>query len=118
LTFRFGQDAATGRYGIRNVEPRPSESAFYSSEGHRSYALVAFLPNLSGTGKVLLLAGQHAASSEGAEDASVSPDLLRQIRAILGARSLHAIASLELLLEVNSVGGAARGTRIVAWRAK
>lgn len=118
LTFRFGADPATGRYGIRNVEPRPGESAFYASDGQRSYALVAFLPSLSGMGRVLLLAGQHAASSEGAEDAALSPDLLNRVRAILGGRSFREISGLELLLEVNSVDGAARGTKIVAWRVR
>lgn len=125
LNFRFEIDpSGERRVGFRNVAPHAGEAPFYSfssEEGRRSlrYARIALTPNLTGTGKVLSLAGQSAEGTEGAEDAALARDLPTQVQALLGNRSLHDIASFELLLEVHSVAGAAaRETRILAYRVR
>jgi hypothetical protein len=120
LNFRFAADPANRtRFGIWNMSPRPGELPFYrfSQEESRNairYALVALTPNLTGTGKVLLLAGQSAEGTEGAGDAVLARDFPAQVLALLGKRPLHDVTSLELLLEVHSTDGAARGTKILA----
>lgn len=122
LNFRFEIDpAGQRRYGFRNVAPRPGEQPFYwfSREEGRSairYARIALTPNLTGTGKVLTLAGQSAEGTEGAEDAALARDFPAQVQALLGTRPLHEVTSFELLLEVHTMDGAARDTRILAYR--
>ena len=84
--FRFVRDPATGHFGIRNSAPRDGESAFYFSSPEQarngvSHARIALMPNLSDSGKVLLISGLHTESSEGATDAVLAPDFLSQVRA-------------------------------------
>jgi hypothetical protein len=124
LNFRFEIDpSGQRRYGFRNVAPRAGEDPFYwfsRDEGRSAirYARIALTPNLTGTGKVLTLAGQSAEGTEGAEDAALARDFPAQIQALLGNRPLHEVASFELLLEVHTMDGAARDTRILAYRVR
>jgi hypothetical protein len=124
LNFRFAVDnSGQRRYGFRNVAPRAGEAPFYSfasgeGKGELRYARIALTPNLTGTGKVLTLAGQSADGTEGAGDAALSSDLAGQVQALQGNRPLREIASFEILLEVHSVDGAARETRILAYRVR
>ena len=124
LNFRFEMDSSgQRRYGFRNVAPRAGEAPFYWSspeEGRNavSYARIALTPNLAGTGKVLTLAGQLAEGTEGTEDAASARDFPGQVQALLGNRPLHEIAGFELLLEVHSMDGAARESKILAYRVR
>jgi hypothetical protein len=124
LNFRFEMDpSGQRRYGFRNVAPRAGEAPFYwfsPQEGRNAirYARIALTPNLTGTGKVLTLAGQSAEGTEGAGDAALARDFPKQVQALLGNRPLHEITNLELLLEVHSMDGAARETRILAYRVR
>ena len=124
LNFRFDMDySGQHRHGFRNVAPGAREAPFYafSTEDGKNtvrFARIAFTQNLIGTGKVLTLAGQSAEGTEGAEDAALARDFPAQVQALLGSRPLHDVTSLELLLEVHSVDGAARETRILAYRVR
>jgi hypothetical protein len=141
LNFRFDTVPAGGQgYGFRNVTPRPGEVPFYrfSAEGPADgrgpgaaesaglpsgrsatrYARIALTPNLTGTGKVLILAGQSAEGTEGAGDAALARDFPAKVQALLANRDLRDVTSLELLLEVHSVDGAAGETRILAYRVR
>ena len=60
LWFRYTQDR--GPYFFRNARPHPGEQPLYAPKesagnGETSYARIALTPNLSGAGKVLLVAG-------------------------------------------------------------
>lgn len=122
LNFRFTADpGGQRRYGIQNVTPRAGEPRFYwfEQDGSKSairYARIALTPNLTGTGKVLSLAGQAAEGTEGAEDAALARDFPARVQALLGGQTLREITSLELLLAVHSMDGAAGETGIVAYR--
>ena len=122
LNFRLEVDPSDPRrYRLRNVAPRPGEAPFYwfpaeGGTGTARYARITLTPNLTGTGKVLMLAGQSAEGTEGAGDAALSRDFARQVQALAGNRPLWEITSLELLLEVDSLDGAARGAKILAYR--
>jgi hypothetical protein len=121
LNFRFSRDAETGVFGIRNAAPRSGERTVYSSGAAEarngvSYARIASTANLSGAGRVLLISGIHAESSEGATDAALSPELLAQIRSGPNAAALDAGKDFELLLELRSVDGTVRGWKLIATR--
>jgi hypothetical protein len=124
LNFRLEMDPSSQhRNGVKNVAPRAGEAPFYwfspgeAKSGVR-YARIALTPNLTGTGKVLMIAGQSAEGTEGAEDAALARDFPGQVQALLGNRPLRDVTSFELLLEVRAVDGAARGTRILASRVR
>jgi hypothetical protein len=121
LNFRFSRDAETGVFGIRNTAPRSGEQMVYSSGAAEarngvSYARIANTANLSGTGRVLLISGIHAESSEGATDAALSPELLAQLRSGANAAAFDAGKDFELLLELRSVDGTVRGWKLIATR--
>lgn len=124
LNFRFEADpSGSRRYGFRNVSPHSGEAPFYwfSSEEGRSairYARIAVTPNLTGTGKVLMLSGQSAEGTEGVGDAVLARDFFGQVQRLVGNRALHEVTSLELLLEVHSIDGAASDTKILAYRVR
>jgi hypothetical protein len=121
LNFRFSRDAETGMFGIRNTAPRSGERMIYSSGAAESrnglsYARIANTSNLSGTGRVLLISGIHAESSEGATDAALSPELLAQVRSAASSAAFDAGKDFELLLELRSVDGTVRGWKLIATR--
>ena len=124
LNFRFATDpAAQHRYGFLNAAPRAGEPAFYSfspDEGRNGvrYARIALTPNLTGTGKVLTLAGQSAEGTEGAGDAALAGDFPAKVQALAGNRPLAELTSFEVLLEVHSMDGAARAVKILAYRVR
>jgi hypothetical protein len=124
LNFRFAADPSDPhRHGFQNLAPHAGEAPFYwfsQEEGRNAtrYARIALTPNLTGTGKILTLAGQSAEGTEGAGDAALARDFPARVQALLGNRPLHEIADLELLLEVHSMDGAARETRILAYRVR
>ena len=120
LNFRFEKDES-GRFGIRNRGPRRGEEPFYFAPAEQgrsgvSWARVSLGPNLSGSGRVLLISGLHTESSEGATEAALSGEFLKSVEAAAGGRPLGGIKSFELLLEVRAVDGTVRGQRLVAAR--
>jgi hypothetical protein len=111
------------RFSIRNLSPQAGEPALYwtsprDARNGSSHARITLTPNLAGTGKVLIIAGRSAESSEGAEDAALGPELLQQFQALLHGRRLHELSSFELLLEIQCVDDVARGARILAYRVR
>jgi hypothetical protein len=103
---------------LRNMRPQPGEPAEFSTAGaaDRSYARVAFVPNLSGTGKVLLVAGFGMAASEAAAEFVLSPSSVSLVQRMLGQKDLSKLGYLELMLETSTLDGSGRGARIVAFR--
>jgi hypothetical protein len=77
---------------------------------------VVLTPNLSGTGKVLIISGLHTESSEGATEAVLSPEFLRSVEKMSGGRSLDALKRFELLLEIRSADGTVQGHRLLTAR--
>ena len=87
--------------------------------GTDTYADIALLPNLAGTGYVLILAGLDMAATEAAGDLVASqefPDLLNRI---MRSRSSQPPASyFEILVQQKAVGGTAEGSKIMGLTGK
>jgi hypothetical protein len=95
-------------------EPRRWDSAI-SDQEHKVYGVVAFLPNLSGTGNTLLLEGTGMAGTEAAWD-FVSDDsqflpFLNKIR-----RPDHSVPHFEVVLGTTNIRGDAAKISILTWR--
>ncbi|HEX4134059.1 MAG TPA: hypothetical protein VHY84_05505 [Bryobacteraceae bacterium] len=72
--------------GIRNLSPRPGESAFMQdhpaeggAESGVSYALISRVPAMNGPGAILMLAGNQTASVMGGVQAFTNPALAQML---------------------------------------
>ena len=104
---------------LMNRSPRSNEQASYSSTDvnhvHTEYSIIAFQPNLSGSGNALLLEGQSQSSTEAAEQ-FVQNDVeliafLNKIR-----RKDGSIPHFELLLKVKGMSGNSASYETLAQR--
>jgi hypothetical protein len=102
-----------------NTKPEAGEAASYVSHwnepAHETYAIIAFLPNLSGTGHVLLLQGLDVAGTQAASEtlfhpAAIAP-ILRQ-----ATRPDGSLRPFEVLLRSTSLESNAMGTKVIASR--
>jgi len=122
LNFALEEDHQTGKYFFRNKAPLPGERSAYqpspsSGAGTDTYADIALLPNLAGTGYVLILAGIDMAATEAAGELVASPDFPDVLSRMLRPRSSQSPApSIEILVQEKAMGGTAQGSKIVGYR--
>ena len=104
---------------IINLKPQPGEAASYSSHwnesAHETFALIDFLPNLSGNGHLLVLEGLDVAGTQAAAEMLLYPSAIDPIlkRATRPDGSLH---NFEVLLRSTSIESNATGTQVIASR--
>jgi len=104
---------------IINRRPQPGEAVTYYSRwnepAHETFALIEFLPNLSGNGHVLVIEGLDAAGTQAAAEMllyrSAMDDFLKSV-----TRSDHSLHSFEVLLRSTSIASNATGTQVIASR--
>ncbi|MBB6145101.1 hypothetical protein HNQ77_003059 [Silvibacterium bohemicum] len=110
LHFRFRFDPDPDKpSGFVNLYPRRGEAALYTTKGQeeQTYGIIAYLPNLTNTGHVLIVAGLNTAGTEAAatfllDPTSMMPTLqrartadgnLQPFELLLGAGNVAANAS-------------------------
>lgn len=104
---------------ILNLKPQPGEAATYASHwnepAHETFALIAFLPNLSGTGNLLVLQGLDVAGTQAAAEMLFRPEAMDGIlkRAMRPDGTLN---HFEVLLRSTSIESNATGTQVIASR--
>jgi hypothetical protein len=112
---RPGMQGAT----IENVKPLPGEAASYASHwnepAHETFALISFLPNLSGNGHLLVLEGLDVAGTQATAEMLLHPSA---IDAILksATRPDGTLRNFEVLLRSTSIQSSATGTQVIASR--
>ncbi|MBI4892053.1 MAG: hypothetical protein HY821_15615 [Acidobacteria bacterium] len=110
--FRF-----TGTGALIDVHPAPgAPSEYHRNYRDLDYARIALVPNISGTGDVLLAAGMGFEGTEGAGEFLLDPDALTQTRKLLGLRSGMPLPHFEVLLEAKVMGGTSRAVRVLIAR--
>src|SRR5262249_52180674 len=117
LNFVFESDLKRGTAWIRNKSPRGGEREIYAPavEKGTEFAIVALVPNLRGTGSVLLLAGTTMEGTEAAGNMVIRDELPPGLRQIVD-RVRNAEDSIEVLLETHVVAGFPGESKVVAWR--
>jgi hypothetical protein len=118
LNFVLESDLETGKAWFRNRTPRTGEPAVYSPAGRpgrTEFANAALVPNLRGTGNVLLLAGTAAEAAEASGDMVIREELTGGLREVAD-RLRDPLDSLEVLVEAHVVDGVPRDSKMVAWR--
>jgi hypothetical protein len=119
MNFVISKNWQSGAFSVLNRSPQGSEARQWKSsfdgDQPRVYGIVAFLPNLGGTGNALLLEGTSMAGTECAwdfvsDDSQLAP-FLKRIRHPDGT-----LPHFELLLETSNMSGSALKGNILAWR--
>jgi hypothetical protein len=120
LDFQFGIDDKW-RGLIRNMKPRAGEQAVYamttrSGETGEAYAVVAFVPNLTGQGSVLLIAGTTGEGTQAAGE--FISDEVRSSKALqgIGIDPAGPLRYFEILLKVQTVAGSPSQSAVLATR--
>ena len=104
---------------LENAHPRNNEQAQYMSHwnepAHETFALIEYLPNLNGTGHILLLQGLDVAGTQAAVETIFHPQLIAPILA--NARGQDGeLRPFEILLRSTSIVSNAAGTEVIASR--
>jgi hypothetical protein len=104
---------------ILDTSPKAGEAASYASHwnepSHDTYALITYLPNLSGNGHLLVLQGLDVAGTQAAAEMLLRPSA---IDAILksATRADGTLRNFEVLLRSTSIESSATGTQVIASR--
>jgi hypothetical protein len=119
LNFPLTTDQATHHFYLRNRAPQQGERTEYreSASGDETYADIALLPNLGGTGTILILNGIDMVAAESAGEFAMNGSLSR---ALSNMRRNPAAGSgtffAELLIRVRVLAGTAEAMDVVATR--
>ena len=121
LTFAVEIEPATRLQYIANHAPLPGEPARWEptpaavSPG-TTYAILSLIPNLTGKGWVLMVAGTSAEGTGAASELLTDPARLRKELLARGINPAGRVQRLELLLRVQSQGMDARRYQVIASR--
>jgi hypothetical protein len=119
LNFQFICEKQVNDCYIVNRRPGPGERPIYASPAknpsQETFAVIAFMPNLSATGHLLLIGGLNMAGTQAAADMLLDSESMQPIlqKARLPNGSLK---NFELLVETSSLGAEALPSRIIAAR--
>jgi hypothetical protein len=122
LNFYLEEDHSTRSFHFRNRLPIDGERPLYgaSNDGGASeetYADITLLPNLGGTGNVLILSGIDMAATEAAGELVAGTDFPATLARLLSSRRGQPPgSSIEILLQAKVVGGTSAASRIIAYR--
>jgi hypothetical protein len=118
LHFRFRFDPRPDKpSGFENLYPRPGEASLYTTKGQeeRTYGIVAYLPNLTNSGHVLIVAGLNAAGTQAAAAFLLDPSLM--MPTLQKAKTAHGdLQPFELLVGAGNVATNASTPHIVLER--
>jgi hypothetical protein len=115
VNFRYTYDQGTHHSAFQNRSPLPGEQTAFPTDSNTSYCRIAYLPNLSGNGAILNIAGTETEGTEGGGEYITSERTLSQLRRALGVKS-GPFPYFEVLLRSDRVGGATPQLSIVATR--
>jgi hypothetical protein len=119
MNFSLHNDYKTHVFSVLNRSPQGNEPPHWDSTGtdpqRRVYGLVAFAPNLSGSGNALLVEGTSMAGTEAAWDfVSDDSELLPFLKRI--QRPDGTLPHFELLLGTQNMSSSAVHSNLIAWR--
>jgi hypothetical protein len=122
LNFYLEHDERTGSYHFLNRSPKAGEQKSYGaradgSNGDESYADIAILPNLTGSGYVMIISGITMEATEAAGALVASKEFSACLARILKERSGDkSMPYTEILLETKTMPGTARVSKIICHR--
>lgn len=119
LNFKFSCGKRVDDCFILNTHPAAGERSAYrttlSDPSRETYAIVALLPNLGQTGRILLIEGLNMAGTEAAANLVLNDATMRPV--LEQAKSREGVLKpFELLIETRSLGAQALPAQIVCRR--
>jgi hypothetical protein len=118
LNFVTDYDYAQGLQIVRDRNPKPGEQATYmvhlASDNLIGYATIAFLPNPSHTGNIIILAGTDSDATGAAAAFLTSEDQMEKLRATFHATRFP---YFEALLKTSRLSGTFFNAELLACRA-
>jgi hypothetical protein len=119
LNFDFDYQPRPNESAILNRHPLQGELPVYANDAtapsHRTYAVIALVPNLNDTGWVLIVEGLTMAGTQAAADILFSREAMLPV--LSKARSANGqLKPFELLIETRSFGSNAPQATIIASR--
>jgi hypothetical protein len=121
IHYSYGYDIEARRSFFRNVAPRPGEPEILARNNNgaskeESYGLVALLPNMNTTGKVLLIEGLNMEGTDAAGEFLLNPQtcavLIQHLQHEIGFPGQH----FEALLKLTPVAGGSANAQLVSVR--
>ena len=121
LNFHFVYDAKLQRAGFSNASPRPGEKSVYWIEGSstqldETYGVIAFLPNLSHNGNILMIQGATGEGTEAAGEYITSPESLNHLLTTIHAIDNDHVRYFEALLKSGTIAGTPKNAEIISYR--
>ena len=119
LNFEFSYAPHPNESYITNKHPLTGEAAIYRNDAntpsHRTYAVVALVPNLNNTGWVLIVEGLTMAGTQAAVETLFDRSAMRPVlqRAKTSSGTLR---PFEMLIETRSFGSSAPQANVIASR--
>jgi hypothetical protein len=119
MNFVLHDDSYQGPLRIENRNPMRGEQAVYlysrNDALHSGYALIAFIPNLNGTGNVLIVQGFTLADTQAAADFVTNHyDFDALFAPVVASR--HELPHFEVLLRTTDVNGFGGQPTVIAYR--
>ena len=115
FSLRYDADHPVGFIANRN--PRPGEQTSYSSSydptGFVGYSAIAYLPNPSGTGNAIILAGTDSDATDAAAEFLTSEDNMEKLQTALGSKR---VPYFEVLLKTSRLSGTSFSSEMLATR--
>lgn len=115
IVYREGMQGAT----IVNAAPHPGEAATYVSHwnepAHETFAIISCLPNLEGSGHLLVLQGLDVAGTQAAGEALFHPAVIAPILR-RATRPDGTLRPFEILLRSTSIESSATQTEVIGSR--
>lgn len=119
LNFRVRQEGPGDAF-VENLKPLAGEAREYrvhvEGEERVTYARLAYLPNLSGRGRVLLFGGPSSALLEKFAELAADAAFLRELKRDLGVGLWEDLPWCEVLMEAKEVATAPAKMRVLALR--
>jgi hypothetical protein len=113
----YGQSRESA--AIIDKHPQPGEQSSYQSHwnepAHETYALISFLPNLDGNGRLLLLQGLDVAGTQAAADTLFDPAAMAPILK-RATRPDGSIRFFEVLVRSTSINWNSTDSQVIASR--
>jgi hypothetical protein len=116
LNFSVDFDSAHGTF-VSNRHPQQGEQGIYAPESvpneFITYSVIAYLPNPSRTGNVIILAGADSDATNAAAEFLTSEASMSKFRNMLKVRK---IPHFEILLKVSQLNGTAFNAEVLTYR--
>ena len=122
LNFHLDHDLRTKSYRFLNRSPQPGEQVYYGAaaggaNGDESYADIAIVPNLAGSGYVMIISGITMEATEAAGALVASKEFSVALAKILQERNGDRTSPYaEVLLQTRTMPGTARVSKIISHR--